>query len=199
MAGAQVEQAEDFKSFLFPGDGRVGAVEALGDVTKYQLGFDVFGDLDAHLAPGEFGLGDVSVLMHFPLASRPKMYAQVVCLDRIKETPHNQHVERLVQRDVWGPCLLVFLHHVGDPVNAFEGAEEDDLVFHEEPLTLGAVVARLEREHAAAGTASAQAESQSAFYLLERAREWDREHTPLERRAEQALREMHRGAHFCMG
>ena len=200
-----VQAAEGFEAFVFPGDGRVGRVVVPPGATKYELGFRVFSELEDDLAPGEFGLEDVSVLMHYQLASRPKMYAQVICLDRNRHTPHNRHIESLVERNVWGPCMLVFMQHVGEAVNAFEGVHEDDLVFHEAPLTLGAAVARLAEEDTARDKAGgnaggkARAESESAVYLLERARAWDCEHTPMHKRAEQALRELHRGAHVYLG
>jgi hypothetical protein len=195
------------EAFVFPGDRRVGRVALPPGVGKYEAACACFRQLGDLGDLGDFGLGDASVVLHYQLQTRPEMYAQVLALDRTARTPVNQHVTGLVGRTVWGPCLLVFVRQTGEPVNAGPGeaVPEEDRVYDEEAVGLGALLAQLGAglggPAGGAGGPAGGAEgpaggacTQGALALLERARLWAREDTPAHERAEQALELLQRGA-----
>jgi hypothetical protein len=188
------------EAFVFPGDRRVGRVALPPGVGKYEAACACFRRLGGACAPGDFGLGDVSVVLHYQLQTRPEVYAQVLALDRTARTPVNQHVTGLVGRTVWGPCLLVFIRQTGAPVNAGPGelVPEDDCVYDEEAVGMGALLAQLGAglggAGGPAGGPAGGACTHGALALLERARLWAREDTPAHERAEQALELLQRGA-----
>lgn len=204
VVAEHASMASSAEAFVFPGDRRVGRVALPPGASKYEAAFACFRQLGGACAPGDFGLGDVSVVLHYQLQTRPEMYAQVLALDRIARTPVNQQVTDLVGRPVWGPCLLVFLRQTEEPVNVGPGevVPEEDRVYDEEAVDLSALLALL-GEAFAGGESGVEsgvescggpAYTEGAVALLERARLWELEDTPAHERAEQALQLLSRAA-----